>query len=365
MNKLRVGIVGAGGSVASVHFEAYQSLDLIDVVAAADVNENKLNLAVERWGVHGYTDYTKMLEKESLDIACVCVPARYHREVAEKAAEYKAHVLIEKPIAITLSDGMAIVNKCHAEKVQLYYGSTYRHFSSVIKARNLIKEGYLGDISLLMEIVAGGSGKTRYRDLGEQHYATGGPGGHGLGILDHGVHMVDIFRWFLGSEVESVFGKGNYSGNSPASEHVTMNFKSGAVAHLIANNASYSTALPAEGIFNWGGNWNADGYLETNGGWDSDPICIYVYGDTGALRIFPYAEQLFYFSEKGIKPIQVKANPMPGNFTMQMVSFVNSINNGEEPAVTGLEGIRNLEVVLAAYRSAETNSVVELSNQTA
>ena len=119
MRKLRVGIIGAGGGVAGVHFQAYKGLDSIDVVAGAELNKAALARVTEQWGVKGYTDLEEMLKAERLDIACICVPARYHREVAEKVAQYKVHILIEKPLATTLEDGQAINDSCRQKGVQL------------------------------------------------------------------------------------------------------------------------------------------------------------------------------------------------------------------------------------------------------
>ena len=360
MKKIRVGIIGAGGGVAAIHFQAYKKLECIEVVAGAELNNEALLSVTKKWGVEGYTDFVEMLQKEQLDIVCICVPARYHREVAEKAANYNVHILIEKPIATTLEDGQAIIDKCKQHNVKLYYGASYRSLTANIKAREMIQSGMLGEISMAMETVIGGEGIDSYKECGPHHYVPGTPGGCGMGIVDHGIHLIDIFSWFLDTEVDSVFGRGNISGESPASEHLTVTYRNGAVAHLIANTISFSAQLPSEGIFRWGGSWDPEGNLSLEPGWDENPASYQIYGSKGALRVFPYAEQLVYFTKDTVMPIRLEQCPMPGNFALQMQSFVDAILNDEEPAVTGEDGMGALQIILAAYESAANQQLIKL-----
>ncbi len=359
-DKLRVGIIGAGGEVAAVHFQAYLGLESIEVVAGAELNERSLTDVVSRWGINGYLDFEEMLKSEHLDIVCICVPARYHREVAEKVADYNVHILIEKPLATSMEDGKAICDKCRTQGVKLYYGASFRTLTANIKAREMIRNGDLGEISMAMETMIGGAGLECYRECGPHHYAPGTPGGCGMGIFDHGIHLIDLFSWFLDTEVDTVFGRGNISGMPPASEHVTATFRNGAVIHLIANTITFPVQLPPEGIFRWGGNWDAEGNLSLEPGWDSNPVSYQIHGSKGALRVYPYAEQLIYFAKDIVRPIHLKHCPMPGNFTLQMASFVDSILNDKEPAVTGEDGLKALGILLAAYESMEKQQLIRL-----
>ncbi len=360
MAKLKVGIIGAGGGVAAVHFQAYLEVDSIEVVAGAELNEVALEEVTTKWGVRGYTDFEEMLKTEQLDIVCICVPARYHRHVAEKVADYKVHILIEKPLATSLEDGQAIVDKCHAQGIKLYYGASYRMLTANIKAREMIQNGELGEISMALETVIGGDGLENYNECGPHHYEPGTPGGCGMGIVDHGIHLIDLFCWFLDSEVDTVFGRGNISGEIPASEHVTATFTNGVVVHLIANTISFSAQLPSEGIFRWGGSWDPDGKLSLEPGWADNPASFQIHGSKGALSVYPYAEQLIYFAKDTVKPVRLEQRPMPGNFAMQMESFVDSIINDRKPAVAGEDGLKALKIILAAYESAKTQQLIKL-----
>lgn len=360
MAKLRVGIIGVGGSVAALHHEACRQLESIDIVAGADIDRTALEAVSHQWGIKGYISYEEMLGEERLDIACICVPARYHKEVAARVAEKKVHILIEKPLATSLEEGQAIIDSCDRNGVKLYYGASYRTLSANIKAREMIRNGDLGEISMVMETVIGGNGLESYAECGPQHYPPGTPGGCGMGIMDHGIHLIDLFCWYLDTEVHSVFGRGNISGEAPVSEHMTVTFKNGTVAHLLANTISYSTQLPSEGTISWGGSWDPAGNFTSKPGWASHPANFQVYGSKGALKVCPYAEQLTFFSGGGITPIYLEHRPMPANFATQMASFADSIVHEKPPAVTGDDGMRSLKIVLAAYESAEKQRLIFL-----
>ncbi len=359
MKKFRVGLIGLG-EVAEIHLEAYKNIERIEVVAGAELRKDRLNRIVKKWKIEGYTNYIEMLSKERLDIACVLTPARAHREVTEKVADYGVHVLCEKPLAVTLFDATAMIEACKKKKVKLCYGASYRYLPACRKAKEIIDRGRLGDLSVLMECYIGGRGIKHWKDLGPGHYPEGRPGGGGMGLMDHGIHLVDLFLWYTGSEVGYVAGRGNYSGQDPKTEFLTMFFKSGSLRQLVYNEATFSSDMPAEGLFSWGMSWDIHGNILPGGIWDPHPGTIRVHGEEGALRIFPYANKLFFFTEGRKEQIDVKGPAMPSNFAFQMESLVERIVQQEEPEVTGRDGWIALAVVLAGYKSFETKKMVPL-----
>jgi len=359
MKKLRVGLIGLG-AVSEVHLEGYKDADYVDIVAGAEIRTDRMEQMARQWGFKGYTDYEEMLDKEEMDLVVIMTPALTHREVTERVAERGVHILCEKPMTLTLEDAEAMIRKCAAEGVKFQYGSSYRFLCACQKAKKMIDEGLLGDIMLLMEIQVGGRGPEDWFDLGSHHYPPGTPGGGGMGLVDHGIHLVDVFRWFTGSEIQSVAGKGNFSGNPPETEFLTMFFANGAIGQLVYNEASFPSDMPYEGIFGWGAGWDASGKLTPGGKWNETPGNIRVHGTKGALRIFHYPNKLFFFSKDRQEQIPVKARPMPGNFGMQLESFAQSILNDTEPEVTGMDGMKALQVVLAAYESFKTMKFVPI-----
>jgi len=361
MKKLRVGLVGLG-KVAESHLAAYKDVEAIDVVAGSDINEVRLKHISQRWGLHGYTDCRELLEKEKLDIACILAPAGMHRELTEIAAGFGVNIFCEKPMALSLEDCKTMISVCLKNNVKFYYGSSYRCLPPIIKAKEMIDQGVLGNIQLITESYVGGSGPEGWIDVGPHHYPVGGPGGGGMGLVDHGIHFADIIPWLAGSEVESVFGRGNYSGKTPHTEFLTMMFKSGAMGQLQYHEATYPSIMPGEGIFSLGASWNVKGELVPGGDWDIQPQSIHIHGDKGALRIFHYANQLFLINKDGQKQIPVATRSNPGHFGLQIELFVNSIIHDQEPPVSGRDGLMALQIILSAYESYENRTLVTMDN---
>lgn len=359
MKKLRVGLIGLGG-VAEAHLEGYKQVEMIEVVAGSEIQPDRLEKMARKWGLKGYADYGEMLAQENLDVACVLTPARSHREVTQRVAACGVHVLCEKPLAVTLDDARAMIEICEKKGVKLCYGATWRFLPACRKAKEIIETGSLGSIMLLLETYVGGRGFDHFRDAGPMHYPPGGPGGGGMGLVDHGIHLIDLFMWLTGSPVESVFGRGNYSGRPPATEYLTMNLQNGAVGQLVYNEATIPCEMPYEGIFSWGGSWDINYNLTLGGGWDALPQNFRVYGTKGALRVFHYANKMFFFEKEKREQIRVPDRPMPGNFALQMESFASAIRGKRSPEATGQDGLRALEIALAAYQSYETQSVVRI-----
>jgi UDP-N-acetylglucosamine 3-dehydrogenase len=359
MKKLKVGVIGAG-KVAELHLLGYEQIDNVEVVACADINKARLQHIGGKWGLRCYENFEDMLKQEKLDIACICSPASTHRKITTKCAEYGLSILCEKPIAITLEDALDMIAACKKAGVKFYYGSSYRCLPPCIRAKEMIDAGEIGDVILMLETYVGGSGPEEWVDMGPHHYPVGGPGGGGMGIVDHGIHLVDIFSWFSKSRAATVFGRGNISGRSPLTEYLTIQFEGGAIGQLIYNDATYPTVTPYEGMLSQGVTWDLNCNLLPAGKWDPQPQCIHVHGTKGALRIYHYANKMFFFNRDGIREVIVNGRPNPGHFGTQIEFFANSILRGEEPRVTGRDGVRALQIILAAYESEKSEKTIHI-----
>jgi predicted dehydrogenase len=359
VKKLNVGFVGLG-KVAESHLEGYKEIDQVQVIAGTEVNPERLKYMTQRWGFRGYSDYREMLAKEKLDIACILTPPILHREITETVAERGIHILCEKPMAVTLDDARTMISAYEKAGIKFYYGSSFRCLPACAKAKEMIEHGDIGDVCLMMETYVGGGGPENWHDLGPHHYTPGGPGGGGMGIVDHGIHTADAFQWLSGSDVEHVFGRGNYSGKAPSTEYLTMLFKNGAIGQLIYNEATFPTMTPYEGMFSLGASWSVSGDLLPPGNWDPQPGSLHIHGDKGALRIFHYANRLFFIGADRQQEVLLLGKSNPGHFGTQIRSFANSILRDEAPAVTGQDGLRALRVILAAYESQKKKALVSL-----
>ena len=359
VHKLRAGIIGLG-NVAIHHLEAYRAWDNWSVVAAAETRPDRLQALSSQFGFKGYQDYKKMLEEEELDLAIVLTPVNTHREVAEEAALRGIHVFTEKPMAIQLEDAEAMSKFPEKYGIKLFYGSSYRFLPAIQYARELIQSGEIGEVQNCIEILLGGKGPENQYLMSEVHYPTGGPGGSGMGLVDHGIHLMDIFPWLCDSPIKSVFGRGNRTGKESFPEFLFMEMEKDITGHLLYNDMSFSTDLPNEGLFSWGGGWNVAGDFSPPGTWHDQPGNIRVLGSKGALRIFHYANRLFLADKNGQKEIALPNTPPPQHFGIQMNTFVQNILQDEEPAVNAKDGLNALKVLLACYESWEQRKIIEI-----
>lgn len=355
---LRVALIGLGG-VAESHLAAYVECSDIVVVAGVDPRESRLHEMSSRFGFRAYPDHMTMLRSEKLDIACVLTPARLHREIAEDCATARVHVLCEKPMALTLEDAESMVTACAEQDVKFCYGSSYRYLPAVRTARDMVRQGAVGDVVLMTESVLGGSGLEAYQPMGADHYPKGGPGGSSMGLVDHGIHLIDVFPWIAGARIASVYGKGNVTGAAPDTECVQMTFDNGSMALLLYNEFTYSSALPTEGIFSVGDAWNVDGPAPANT-WHQCPTSMQLYGTRGTLRVFPYGNLLFLRNEDGLRQIPVSEPAAPAHFATQIERFVQSIRENEPSPVQGDVGVEALRALFAVYESQRTGKVVSL-----
>lgn len=353
MRRLRVGIIGLGHVAQVCHLPGYQGVKAIKIVSGAELKKDLLKRVSSKWGFKGYTVYENMIRKEKLDIVVVTTGPRYTREITERVAEHGVNVLVEKPMALKVEDAQAMIRKCEREGVKLFYGESFRFFPTIVRARELIEENLLGDLQLLLEIFIGGEGFEDFQPYGI--YSDGDPGLGPMGLMDHGIHLVDIFRWFAGSDVEWVFGRGNRAGQPPGTEFLTIKYENGVVGQLVYNEATYPADMPNEGIFSWGA-YSACGVSS----WEAHPSSIRIHGSKGALRIFPYANKMFLFNEEGQRQIRVKDRPHPNHFGIQISSFADSILHDEEPMVNGMDGLKALQTVLAAYESYESSKIIRI-----
>ena len=346
----QIAVIGLG-DVASVHLDAYELLDNLNITAVCDVQENVVQQVASRFSAAAYTDYKALLSAATYDLILVLTPASTHCEIVSVVAAAGFHVLCEKPLAVTLEDGQAMVKACAEAGVKLFYGSCYRYLPAVKKAREIIQAGIIGDVQLMTEQLIGGAGLAAYRQLGPIHYPKGGPGGAGMGLVDHGVHLIDIFSWLSGSKIVRAEGKGQLSGAPAISEVMSMYFENDAVGILTYNAATYSTKLPNEGMFTGGQGYNADDSISEAGVWENEPGSIHVYGTKGSLRIFHYTNALYLNNEGGMQKVEITGRPPFGHFASQLEDCLAAIDENRDASVTGEDGLNAIKALLQVYEN--------------
>lgn len=346
--ELKVAVVGLGG-VGIVHLYAARSLPSLQLVGGVDPLPERRAIA-ETACVASFGDLDALLGSARPDLICVATPASLHGEAVIAAAAAGCHVLCEKPMTLSLASARGMIEACDRAAVRLFYGASYRHLPALVAARRLIAEGAIGTVLVVREALIGGEGAAARRPLGPLHYPAGGPGGGPMGLVDHGVHLLDALPWLIGDSVTSIYGRGNIAGQPPRPEFAILHFAGGAIGELLYEDGSFPAELPGEGTFSRGGGW-AVGGMTPPGDWDPTPGTITVFGTAGSLRIAHYANQLYLRTVTGVREVPLTGAPPPGQFAAQLLAVRDDIVSGSHRAADGKDAFRALELLLAVYDS--------------
>ncbi len=170
--KYRVGVI-ASGRIAREHGRGWAECEHTDIVACADSHPEALASYAQDFNVKStYLDYREMMEKENLDIVSVCSWDPQHAEMTVAAAAYRPKVMLtEKPMAISLGEGEAMIIACKRNDVKLAIGHQRRFFSSWTEARRLIADGAIGEVERLWTGVRAGMMNTGTHGIDFQAYA--------------------------------------------------------------------------------------------------------------------------------------------------------------------------------------------------
>lgn len=198
--KLGVGIVGLG-VISKTHAAAYRAFDGVELVAGCDVNESAAAAFAAEFGGTTYTDYRELLQDPAVDVVDVILPHHLHYEVAMAVLEAGKHLLLEKPIAPTYEESVAIYRKAKEAGVHFMVAENTRYMAAYVAAERLIREGAIGEVI---------HARTYLRSNEKAHLSMPGywrtefRSGGGL-VMDTGAHSFYLLKWLLG-EVEALSG---------------------------------------------------------------------------------------------------------------------------------------------------------------
>ncbi|MEA2011925.1 MAG: Gfo/Idh/MocA family oxidoreductase [Verrucomicrobiota bacterium] len=204
MKKLNLGVIGVGGRGSLANY-AHNPEDDTLITAGMDVSQEALKVFSEKYNnkVSTYTNYIEMLDKENLDGVFITSPDFCHEEQAIAALERKIPVYLEKPMAITIEGCDRILKVAEKNKAGIVLGHNMRYMNFVLKMKEIIDEGTIGDVKAVWcrHFVSYG-GDAYFRDWhSEQKYSNSL-------LLQKGAHDIDIIHWLAGGYTKRVTGFG-------------------------------------------------------------------------------------------------------------------------------------------------------------
>jgi len=328
---LRIGLVGAGG-IAREHLKSILAIEDIKVVAIADpVTESAEALAAQA-GATAYADYHNLIGK--VDAAWICTPTFLHPEQTISLAEAGIHVFCEKPIALDLESADQMIAAATRGGVQLMIGHVIRYYPETIAIKQFLDDGTLGDPVYVYGrrlMVQGGIHRVEWRQSAK---TAGG------NALESGIHEVDTVRT-LGGEVESVTARIVYGdANDPDIDtdfRALFKLQSGATG---AVDISIHTPVRE---WNWGiVGTKATAYSPRR-------------GEVRVVRIADKEEQTVEVQKVHDQERQLNRCMLAEN-----QAFVDAIRQESPVPISGKDGRRNLEIILAAHQSSREGRVVAI-----
>lgn len=328
---LRVGIIGCGG-IASKHAEVLSSNKEVTLVAFCDIVENNAKSFNEKYArgkASIYTAYSKMLEKEKLDIVYICLPPFAHSDEVEIAAENHTNIFIEKPIALSLELARKMIKVAEKYSIKTQVGFMSRFGTAVEYFRDLVSRGETGDLVLM-------TGRYFCNSLHSPWWREKSKSGGQ--VVEQIIHLYDLSRHFMG-EPKSVYSKmdnllhknvENYTVEDVSAS--VIKFKNGSLTTIAATNC----AIPNKWIF--------DFHIV------SKNYTAYFLSPNNASIVRTNATWENSFEVKSNKDV----------YEAETLNLINAVKEDKTTRVPMIEGAKSLSLVLSVAKSAEENREVEV-----
>lgn len=329
---LNFAIVGCG-HIAKKHAEAIKNAEGANLLAVCDTIPENMTPYIEEYGVQGYEDLDDLLKNPEVDVVNICTPSGYHAPLAIKAANAKKHVVVEKPISLTLEDAQAIIDACNENGVKLSVVHPNRFRPAVKAIRKAMDEGRLGKLSHANATVRWNRNQAYY----DQAPWRGTKSLDGGVLMNQAIHNLDLLLWLMG-DIEEVQSMTATRLRKIEAEDVAIGlvrFKNGALGVIEAATTIYPKNLE-----------------ET----------LSVFGETGSIKIGGVtANKIDHWNvatmdeaETEALVNEIEADPFgtPGHQCI-IEDMVEAIKEDRTPIVTGEDGKKALELVIKLYEAAE------------
>lgn len=344
---MKYALIGCG-RISPNHIKAAINNNL-EIVALCDLDTSCIEDKFSRFelpeSVKKYTDYKEMLEKETVELVAIATSSGNHAEIALYCIERGIHVIIEKPMAMSISDADEIIKRSREKGVWVSACHQNRFNIAVQKTRNALESGRFGKLS---------HGSIHVRWNRDKNYYDQAPwrgtwAEDGGCLMNQCIHGIDLLRWMLGDEVDTVYGvTRQQQHNYLEAEDVGMavvTFKNGAVATIEGTTNVYPKNLE-----------------ET----------LYLFGDKGTVKIggkstnnidvWDFADETE--EDQQNKGLEEQTSNVYGNgHTSLYADVIDAINNNRAPYVDAVAGRNALEMILSIYKSMQTGMPVKLPLQ--
>ena len=339
--RLRVGIIGCG-EIAVHHAKGIHGANNAEIGMVMDVVPDLAKDLGEKYNVPYTTDIDALLNQKDIDAVYIATPHHLHAPLTVKAVRAGKHVMVEKPMAVNLTQAKEMIDECRKAEVVLSVCFVLRYLASTIKARELIQREAIGKV-IAIETLAMAEKPASYWQGGYTGRAKSdwrtSKDKSGGGILIMNVsHNIDTMRYITGLEVKRVYSEYDTFATPVEVEDTilcTLRYNNGAVGCIEASSCARGKGVEIDKIY------GSEGQI--------------VLGTP--LKVYTTREM------EGLKPNQWNEITLEQTYdlrTRYVEEFAQAVFLGKEPPITGKDGYAVLEVVVAAYKSGQTHAPVSL-----
>jgi UDP-N-acetyl-2-amino-2-deoxyglucuronate dehydrogenase len=337
--KIRLAIIGCG-RISKNHFGSIEKhSENIQLAAICDNNSKVLKEHQKKYKVIGYLQLEEMLEKEDLDIVAICTPSGVHPVQAGMAAKYGVHVMTEKPMATRWEDGQRMVKACDEAGVRLFVVKQNRRNSTLQLLKRAIEEKRFGKIHMV-HINVFWTRPQEYYDQAEWRGTWEFDGG---AFMNQASHYVDLLDWLIGP-VAKVQAMMSTARDIEVEDTGVLNVKwrNGTLGSMSVTMLTFPKNLEGS---------------------------ITILGEKGTARIGGVAVndiRQWDFEEGKVYDQQVQdTSYQPASIygyghPLYYQNVIDVLRGEEEPETDGREGLKSLEIIIAAYLSARDGKTVSL-----
>lgn len=333
-NITRIGVIGAG-RIGQLHMNNIrQYVPNAEIIAFADIAFEHAKAIGEKLGISDvYPDPAPIFADDSIDAVLICSSTDTHASLIEDAARAGKHIFCEKPIALDLAAIDQALEVVAEAGVSLQIGFNRRFDPNFAEAKRLVDEGALGAVHIV-----------RITSRDPEPPPVGYVATSGGMFLDMSIHDFDMARFIAGSEVEEVYAVGGVLVDPAIGEAGDIDT---AIVTLRFANGSLGTI---------------DNSRQAVYGYDQR---LEVFGEKGQICVGnpkPHTAVLSQAQGDSAPPLMhFFLERYSDSFVIEVTAFVNAVQNGTEPPVTGIDGRAPVEIALAAKRSLIEGCPVKLS----